>query len=90
MTHCDNRELRKELYLAYGTRSSRFGSGGEKYDNTEIISELLKKRQDLAKVLGFENYAELSVAKKMAGSPRKSYLSCENLAEKQNLKPRRK
>ena len=69
MTHCDNRELRKELYLAYGTRASRFGSGGEKYDNTEIISELLKKRQDLAKVLGFENYAELSVAKKMAGSP---------------------
>ena len=42
MTHCDNRELRKELYLAYGTRSSRFGPGGEKYDNTEIISELLK------------------------------------------------
>ena len=69
MTHCDNRELRKELYLAYGARSSRSGPGGEKYDNTEIISELLEKRQDLAKVLGFENYAELSVAKKMAGSP---------------------
>ena len=55
ITHCDNRELRKELYLAYGTRSSKIGPGGEKFDNTEIIYEVLEKRRDLAEVLGFKN-----------------------------------
>tara|TARA_X000001036_G_scaffold147369_1_gene140180 strand:- start:66 stop:2096 length:2031 start_codon:yes stop_codon:yes gene_type:complete len=69
ITHCDNRELRKELYLAYGTRSSKIGPGGERFDNTEIIYEVLEKRLDLAEVLGFKNYAEFSVSKKMAGSP---------------------
>ena len=69
ITHCDNRDLRKELYLAYGTRSSKIGPGGEKFDNIEIIYEVLEKRRDLAEVLGFKNYAEFSVSKKMAGSP---------------------
>ena len=69
VTHCDNRDLRKEIYLAYGTRCSKVGPGGERFDNTEIIYEVLEKRRDLAEVLGFKNYAEFSVSKKMAGSP---------------------
>ncbi|MFL2505386.1 MAG: M3 family metallopeptidase [Candidatus Azotimanducaceae bacterium] len=69
VTHCDNRDLRKEIYLAYGTRSSKVGPGGERFDNTKIIYKVLEKRRDLAEVLGFKNYAEFSVSKKMAGSP---------------------
>ena len=69
ITYCDDRELRKELYLAYGTRSSETGPGGKSFDNTQIICEVLEKRRDLAEVLGFKNYAELSISKKMAGSP---------------------
>ena len=60
ITHCDDRELRKELYLAYGTRSSKIGPGGERFDNENYLRSVGKCR-DLAEVLGFKNYAEFSV-----------------------------
>ena len=82
MNHCDNRELREELYFAYGTRSSKFGPGGERYDNSEIIFEILERRQHLAEVLGFKNYAELSIAKKMASSPEEVLSFLRELGEK--------
>ena len=66
MTYCDNQELRKELYEAYVTRASDRGPNAGKWDNTEIITEQLKLRHEIARRLGFGTYSEKSLATKMA------------------------
>lgn len=63
LENCGNRDLRKQVYLAYVTRAS---SG--KFDNTSNILGILKIRKRIAKLLGFQNYAELSIARKMVPS----------------------
>lgn len=67
MTYADNRELREEMYRAYVTRASELSQEG-KFDNAAIIDETLKLRQDVAQLLGFDNYAEYSLSTKMAES----------------------
>ncbi|OAL86804.1 oligopeptidase A [Acinetobacter sp. SFD] len=67
MTHAENRPLREELYKAYVTRASD-QSGQTEFDNTALIEEILSLRLEMAKLLGFNNYAELSLASKMAPS----------------------
>jgi oligopeptidase A len=61
MEHCRNRDLREKAYRAYVTRAS----DGE-LDNGPLIDETLKLRQEKAKLLGYENFAEVSLANKMA------------------------
>jgi len=72
LQYAENRQLRETLYRAYATRASEFGkpdeSGNPKWDNTPIIAQILKLRLEAAQLLGFENYAELSIATKMAES----------------------
>ena len=69
MTNLDDRELRHTLYQAYVTRASDQGPQAGLHDNSRVMIELLGKRQELAQILGFNNYAELSLATKMAPSP---------------------
>ncbi len=74
MTYADDRELRSEMYRAYCTRASQEGvkadgSSAAEWDNSEIMLETLALRQEQAELLGFANYAELSLARKMAHSP---------------------
>ncbi|KAL2531963.1 putative cytosolic oligopeptidase A [Abeliophyllum distichum] len=61
MKHAKSRTLREEVYLAYVNRAS---SGD--LDNTAIIDQILKLRLEKAKLLGYSNYAEVSMATKMA------------------------
>jgi oligopeptidase A len=61
MEHCRRRDLRQQLYRAFISRASR----GE-HDNTPLISRILQLRQEKAALLGYANYAELSLASKMA------------------------
>lgn len=61
MTHAKNRALREEMYRAYITRAS----AGE-LDNSPIIEQVLSLRKEKAQLLGFANFAELSMASKMA------------------------
>jgi oligopeptidase A len=68
MTYCDNRELRREVYEAYVTRASDQGPDAGRWDNTPVMAEILKRRHALARLLGFNNYAERSLATKMARS----------------------
>ncbi|MEZ4742179.1 MAG: M3 family metallopeptidase [Bdellovibrionota bacterium] len=63
LEHCRNRDIREEVYRAYVTRASE----GE-IDNTGNILEILKLRQEEANLLGYENYADLSLSRKMADS----------------------
>lgn len=67
MQYADDRFLRETLYRAFSTRASEFDGG--KYDNTPLIDEILKLRREEASLLGFANYAESSLATKMADTP---------------------
>jgi oligopeptidase A len=69
MTYADNRDLRHEMYRAYSTRASDQGPNAGEYDNSVLMDEILALRHEAALLLGFSNYAERSLAKKMAESP---------------------
>ncbi len=68
MQYAHDRALREALYRAYVTRASEFGP--PERDNTALMRELLQLRQEEAALLGYANYAELSLVPKMADSPR--------------------
>ncbi len=65
MTYCDNRALRKIFYEAYNTKASDRGPFAGQYDNNPLMQEILALRHELAELLGFNNYAERSIATKM-------------------------
>jgi oligopeptidase A len=66
MSYADNRALREEMYQAYATRASDQGPHAGRFDNSAHMAEILKLRHELALLLGFKNYAERSLATKMA------------------------
>ena len=68
MTHADNRVLREEVYRAYTTRASDQGPHAGQWDNSPVMEEILAARHEIAQLLGFANYAERSLATKMAKS----------------------
>jgi oligopeptidase A len=67
MQYADSRALREQMHRAYVTRASEFGDA--KFDNTPLMTQILKLRNEEAGTLGFANYAELSLTPKMAESP---------------------
>lgn len=69
MKFLDQRELRKTLYEAYSTRASDQGPNAGKWDNSQIMSEILACRHQLAQLVDYANYAEYSLATKMAKQP---------------------
>jgi oligopeptidase A len=68
MTYADDRELRKELYTAYVTRASELGPTAGLYDNGATMEKIMALRHEAARLLGYDNYAERSLATKMAES----------------------
>ena len=82
MQYCDNAELRQEMYVAYTTRASDLGPNAGQWDNSDAMAEILALRHELALLLGFDNYAERSLATKMADSPQQVEDFLNDLAEK--------
>ena len=80
MTYCENRQLREEMYRAFVTRASEQGPNAGKWDNSAVMEEILTLRVELAKLLGFEHYTDLSLATKMAENPQQVFDFLENLA----------
>lgn len=68
MMYANNRSLREEMYRAYTTRASEQGPNGGKWDNGPVMEEILSLRHEAAQLLAFDNYAERSLATKMAES----------------------
>ena len=66
MQYADHRALRARMYSAYNTRASELGKAD--FDNTPLMTQILKLRTEEAHMLGYANYAELSLASKMANS----------------------
>ena len=82
ITYDDNRELRREHYEAYVTRASEQGPQNPQWDNTQNMENILALRHEKAQLLGFNNYAELSLATKMAEKPSDVTSFLEDLATK--------
>jgi oligopeptidase A len=80
MQYADHRALRELMYRGYVTRASEFGK--PEWDNTPLIAEILKLRQEQARLLGFGSYAEYSLESKMAESPHQVLEFLEELAAK--------
>ncbi len=68
MQYADDRDLRATLHRANATRASELGADPQ-WDNTAIIERTLQLRQEEAQLLGYANFAEVSLVPKMAGSP---------------------
>ncbi|WP_448212421.1 oligopeptidase A [Colwellia sp. MEBiC06753] len=82
MMYCDNQALREQMYRAFVTRASDLGPNAGEFDNSKIMDELLALRHELAQLLGFNNYAEKSLATKMAETPEQVLTFLTDLADK--------
>ncbi|HLY96054.1 MAG TPA: M3 family metallopeptidase [Sideroxyarcus sp.] len=84
MQYADNRALRERMYRAYTTRASEQLAEGAKidWDNTPLMSQILKLRTEEAHMLGFANFAELSLASKMADTPQQVAEFLRELAQR--------
>jgi len=82
LTYGENRELRREVYEAFVTRASDQGPDAGTWDNTPVMAEILKRRHAQSQLLGFQNYAEYSLATKMARSEDEVLGFLNQLAEK--------
>ena len=76
MQYADNRALRKRMYVAYSTRASELspnavvdGQSRPEWDNAPLMQQIMKLRAEEAHLLGFVNFAELSLETKMASTP---------------------
>jgi oligopeptidase A len=83
MQFAKSSDLRHQLYRAYVTRASDQASNEfAALDNSALIKEILQLREEEAKLLGFQNYAVVSVATKMADSPAKVISFLRDLAQR--------
>lgn len=69
LTYADDRKLREKVYWAYQTRASDQGPDAGRFDNSARIEAIVALRHEAARLLGFANAAEESLATKMADSP---------------------
>ncbi|MDF2939802.1 MAG: oligopeptidase [Gammaproteobacteria bacterium] len=82
ITYADDRHLRKIFYTAYATRASDQDPNAGKWDNSKIMQEILALRHEEAELLGFSNFAEVSLYTKMAKDPKKVLGFLEDLAKR--------
>ncbi|MBY5949878.1 M3 family metallopeptidase [Algoriphagus marincola] len=84
LTYLKNRELRKELFIAYNTKSSK----GDELDNKSVIKDILQLRYERSKLLGYQSHAHFVLEERMAKTPKEVLEFLENLLEK--AKPKAK
>jgi oligopeptidase A len=78
MQYADERSLRETLYRESATRASEFGK--PEWDNTPLIARIVELRKELGALLGYANYAEVSLEPKMAQSPAQVLAFLDDLA----------
>ena len=69
LQYCENRELRRKVYEAYYNR----GNTGNEYDNKDICAQIVALRLEKAKLMGYNNYAEMALENRMASTPEAVY-----------------
>jgi oligopeptidase A len=80
MQYADDRKLRETMYRESVTRASEFGK--PEWDNTALVTRIVELRREQAELLGYRNYAELSLVPKMADSPQQVLAFLEDLARR--------
>lgn len=80
ITYANKQALRKEFYTAFTTRASEFAK--DDWDNSQLMVDILHLRKEKAKLLGFKDYAELSLQTKMADSAQQAEEFLKDLAAK--------
>jgi oligopeptidase A len=80
LQYADNRALRETLFRAHATRASEFGR--PTWDNTSLIDRILRLRLEAARLLGYRNFAEVSLLPKMARTPGEVFAFLGDLAAK--------
>ena len=77
MTYADNRELRHKLYIAYNTKCTH----DNEFNNIEIVKKLVNTRMKIAQLLGYKDYAEYTLKKRMAENSDAVYKLLNQLLE---------
>jgi len=80
MQYADDRKLRETMYRESVTRASEFGKA--EWDNTPLVARIVELRRELAQMLGYASYAEVSLVPKMAESPQQVLAFLEDLARR--------
>src|SRR3989441_2374333 len=80
MQYADDRRLRETMYRESVTRASEFGR--PEWDNTPLIARIVALRRELAQLLGYRSYAEVSLVPKMAESPEQVLRFLDDLARR--------
>ncbi len=79
LQYANDRALRETIYRANATKASELGAKPE-WDNTQNVIEILKLRDEEAKLLGYQNFAEVSLVPKMATAPQQVIQFLDDLA----------
>ncbi len=82
MTYADDRELRHEVHRAFVTRASDQGITHARFDNAGVMEQIVRLKQEKARLLGYDSYAELSLVTKMADSPEQVIDFLQQLTDK--------
>jgi oligopeptidase A len=82
MASAESAQLRRDIYEAWITRASELGPSAGRFDNNAVIAEMLPLRHELAKLLGFENFADYALATRMAKSSKQVLAFLEDLARR--------
>jgi oligopeptidase A len=84
MQYAENRELRQRMYRAYATRAAEIDNGYSKpeWDNGPLMKRILELREEDAHMLGFSNFAEVSLLPKMADTPEQVLAFLRDMAKK--------
>ena len=82
MASAEDEKLRRDIYEAWVTRASELGPSGGRFDNNAVIAQILPLRDELAKLLGFENFVDYALATRMAKSGKQVLGFLEDLARR--------
>ena len=82
LMHAEDEALRRDFYTAWSTRASDQSPLGTRWDNGDLMQQILALRHELANIVGFANYADYSLATKMASSVSEVREFLEQLATK--------
>ncbi len=82
MASAENEQLRRDIYEAWVTRASDMGPSAGRFDNQDIIAQILPLRHELSQLLGFKNYADYALATRMAKSSKQVLGFLDDLARR--------
>ena len=82
MASAEDEKLRRDVYEAWVTRASELGPSAGRFDNNAVIAQILPLRDELAKLLGFENFVSYALATRMAKSGKQVLGFLDDLARR--------